>query len=212
MIAYFKMSEADRLALSNNQAAFIKAVELEAADRGIPLPTKLDEALALTGAKGLSIPADATRLFELCAKAKNYGGSERTGIAFRSEADALKALEGALAITESGYDASKKLHIANPFDSFEVRMSYIVHTPQKGYWTTLVEFSEDTEKFDKICEECRDDLEKIRQAAYDAQVTQARRQRYLELANGDEAVAANFWRNAFGTDFPAATAQPKPVN
>ena len=199
---YFDLTTAERLSL--NDANFIRSIELEAAHRGVQLPTKLDDAMNLAGAKGFNIPGDASKVYELCARKTSYGTPERTGIAFLTEEAAKKALEGAVAVSESGYDVNRKLAIQNPYESFEVRIGHIIHTPQKGYWTKLVELTEDTEKFDKLCEECREDLQTIRQAAYDAQVTQQRRARYLELANGDEAVAANFWRNAFGTEFPAA--------
>lgn len=199
---YSALSTSEKLSLDD--AGLLRAITLEAIDRGVSLPTRLSDALKRTDAKGFWVPADAHRLYEICAKGRNYGEPTRTGIAFPTEEAALKALEGAYAVFEEGYDAKKHFKMGNPNDSFEIRLTHIAHVPQKGYWTKLNELMEDTEAFDRVCEECRADLEAIRQKDYDDRVLQEQRKQYLDLANGDEAVAAAFWYKTKGSQWPAA--------
>jgi len=200
MKKYTDLSVSEKLTLDD--AGLCRASTLEAIDRGISPPTKLSDALQRTGARGWWMPADAHRMFEICAKERNYSEAKRTGIAFSTEEAALKALEGAYAVTEEGCDSKKVFKFSNPQDSFEVRLVHMVNMPAKGYWTELTEMTEDNEKFDAVIEECRADLEIVRQREYDRAVLQDQRRQYLELANGDEAVATAFWSKTKHTPWP----------
>lgn len=197
---YFKIPEAERLSLTD--ADLIIAIKLEAIDRGIDLPTSLDESLQRSGAKGFSIPADTSKVFEICAKTSTYGSADRTGIAFQSLEAAQRALEGAFAIVSEGYDARKKSLLVNPFESFEIRVAHLLYTPEKGYWTKLTELTENSESFDQLCEECRSDLERVRQKDYDRRVLQVQRKEYLSLAGGNVEIARAFWAKTKHTSFP----------
>lgn len=210
MNKYSDLSVSEKLTLDD--AGLARAATLEAIDRGISPPTKLSDALQRTGARGWWMPAEAHRMFEICAKERQYGEAKRTGIAFPTEEAAMKALEGAYAVTEEGYDAKKVFKFANPQDSFEVRLVHMVNMPAKGYWTKLTEMTEDNEKFDAVIEECRADLENVRQKEYDRAVLQDQRRQYLELANGDEAVASAFWSKTKHSPWPEAPRfnQPQP--
>lgn len=205
MKKYSDLSASEKLALDENQ--LVRSIELEAIERGIPLPTKLTDALKLTDAKGFWMPADASKVYEICAKNRGYGDAAGTGIAFQTEAQALVALQGALAVVAEGYDATRRFKLVDPGASFEIRVTHIIHVPQKGYWTKLEQLTEDNEKFDALCEECRADLEKVRQKDYDNRVLQVQRQQYIDLANGDEAVARAFWQKTKGTPFPDLTTE-----
>ena len=197
---YSDLSEGEKLSLLD--ADLVRAVTLEAVHRGIAPPTRLDTAISLTGAKGFSMPAEADVVYEICAKTKNYGGVDRTGIAFKSPEKAMQALEGAFAVVTDGFEATEKQRIINPYESFEVRTTHCVYTPNKGYWTKLIELQEDCSKFDEVVEECRQDLEKVRQTVYDREVNQARRKQYVELAGGDVSIARAFWQKTQSTPFP----------
>lgn len=197
---YSHLSVQEKLALDSD--GLYHASILEAIDRGISPPTRLSDALNLKDAKGWWVPADATKVYQLVAKNQNYGEGKGTGIAFLTEEAAKAALTGAFAIYEEGYGDKRRNVLANPFESFEVRISHIINTPMQGYWTKLSEYSEDTEPFDNVMEECRADLEMVRQNEYNRTVLQEQRKQYIDLAGGDEAIARAFWAKTKGTAFP----------
>lgn len=196
---YYALTKEQRLSLTNEE--LFRVVKLEAVERGIPLPTTLSEELKQSDAKGFHVPPDAVRVFELMSVSSNYGSPTGTGIAFRTEEDALRALDGALAVFEDGYGDKKQMKLADP-NKLGIRQTYLTRRPPSNYFTKLETLYEDTEKFDELCEECRADLETIRQDDYNRRVLQVQRAQYIELANGDESVAAAFWAKTKGTPFP----------
>ena len=198
---YTELTAAQKLGLTPE--ALLVTVKLEAIARGIELPTELGEQLLRTEAKGFNLPPDAVRFFELCAKTANYGAASPTGIAFRTEAEALRALEGAVSILSEGYDQNKRTLLGDPAE-LKIQTVWVTNRPLQSYWTALKTFEEDTTKFDELCEECRKDLAAVRQAEYDTRISQQQRKQYLELADGNAEIAAAFWRKTKGTDFPAA--------
>lgn len=196
---YYALTKEQRLSLTNEE--LLRAVKLEAVERGIPLPTTLSDILKQSDAKGFHVPPDATRLFELMSVSSSYGNPSGTGIAFLTEEAALRALDGALSIWEEGYGDKKQTKLADP-TKLGIRQTYVTLRPPSSYFTKLETLNEDTEAFDALCEECRVDLETIRQDDYNRRVLQVQRAQYVELANGDEAVAAAFWVKTKGTAFP----------
>lgn len=199
---YYALTREQKLALSSEQ--LLQAVNLEAVERGISPPTRLSDQLRSIDAKGFSIPPEATRFFELMAPANTYGEGSRTGIAFQTEELAKAALEHAFSVVEEGYDAKRTYKMGDPA-KFGIRCVYVTNRVAQGYWTKLEALKEDTEKYDELCEECRVDLEKVRQDDYNQRVTQTQRAQYLELAGGNADIAAAFWLKTKGTPFPPET-------
>lgn len=198
---YSDLSIAEKLSLDSE--GLLRAATLEAIDRGISPPTRLSDALNLKDAKGWWVPGDATKVYELVSKNRAYSEPLGTGIAFLTEDAAKAALTGAFAVVSDGYDAKKRYKLVDPIDSFEIRITHIVHTPAQGYWTKLKEFEDmDSVKFDEVIEECRADLEAARQKEYDSRVLQEQRKQYIELAGGDETIARAFWAKTKGSAFP----------
>ena len=103
-----------------------------------------------------------------------------------------------------GYDAKKGHQMGDP-EKFGIRCVYVTNRTPQSYWTKLEALKEDTEKYDELCEECRVDLEKVRQDDYNQRITQTQRAQYLELAGGNADIAAAFWLKTKGTPFPPET-------
>ncbi len=196
---YYALTREQKLALSSED--LLQAVNLEAIERGISPPTRLSDQLRNIDPKGFTIPPEATRFFELLAPTNTYGNGERTGIAFQTEEQAKAALEHAFSVIEEGYDAKKGYKMGDPA-KFGIRCVYVTNRPPQSYWTKLEALKEDTEKYDELCEECRADLEKVRQDDYNQRITQTQRAQYIELAGGNLEIAAAFWLKTKGTAFP----------
>lgn len=200
---YTDYSSAEKMTLSADELE--KSVKLEAIDRGIPIPTTLDSRLKQIEAKGFNMPAEYSEFFMITARKSEYGAPEHTGIAFKSLHDANKALNGAYLVYEEGYNEKRRMKLGQPL--FSVEQIMVVDRWQQTYWTKLVELNEDTTKFDNLCEECRLDLERVRQDDYNRRVIQQQRQQYVDLANGNEEIASAFWLKTKGTDFPTKIEQ-----
>lgn len=204
MKKYSDLSTAEKLSLDSEGLS--KAATLEAIDRGISPPTRLSDALNLKDAKGWWVPADATKVYELVSKNRAYSEPLGTGIAFLTEDAAKAALTGAFAVVLDGYDAKKRYKLMDPTDSFEIRITHIVHTPLSGYWTKLNQHDDaDSAKYDEVLEECRFNLEGLRQQEYNRGVLQEQRKQYIDLAGGDETIARAFWSKTKSSPFPEAS-------
>lgn len=193
---YFDLTEEQKLALSDIELD--KAVKLEAAHRGLQIPIPVDQLLNNTPEVAFHTPEDSITIYELCSK-NSWGSAERTGIGFRTEAAAFKALEGALRVKEDTYPKVKR-SIADP--DFTVQAVRIATFPEQTWQTKLDQLKDDYEPFNKLAGEIFDDLSSVRQAAYDRRVRDAKRRQFMELAGGDEDIARKFWANIEKTEWP----------
>lgn len=197
MKRYFDLTETEKITLSQEQ--FVEAVKIEGIHRGIKPPIALDQAINQLGFNGFTIPADSTCFYEIMHP-RNYGGCDPTGICFKTLESARLALQGAICIVEDGYGADKRHKIIE--GEFSVRETYLTNLKQKSFTIKLEELIQESEAFEKLSEECAEDLSRIRQAKYDAAVRSNKRRQYLELAKGDEGIAKNFWSKTEGSDWP----------
>lgn len=184
---YTALSAEQKLALTSEDLDI--AIQLEAAERGIPIPITFSDAINQIGYVGHSIPAEAVGFYEIHTGA--YNGS--TGVCYKTEDAALKALEGAIHIKEEGYAENRRKKIQD--SDFTVRKVFLTHSKAAQFGAAVKQYEDDREPYDKLCEEVSSDLRAIRQADYDARIIAEKRAKYLALANGDEATAERFWNN-----------------
>lgn len=196
---YFDLTETEKLALSSESMA--DAVKIEAIHRGIKTPITLDNIVENLGCTGFQLPADCKTFYEICTP-KNYGGIERSGICFITPDQARNALTNAIFIEEEGYPV-KRARVVN--GDFSVMERYVSAFPLTNFSTKLKEYEENEpcEEFKKLCEECRDDLQSIRQRIYDAEVRARKKAEYLRLAQNNEEIAKAFWTKAESGEWPA---------
>ncbi len=152
------------------------------------------------GYVGYSIPADTVGFYEIMTPGR-HSGQERSGVCFKTESEALTAIQGAIAICEDGYPVRKNVFVNG---EFAVQKVYISHAGGKNMGIGVKQFEEEREPYEKLCEEVRLDLSGLRQASYDEQVIAVKRAKYLQLANGDEATAERFWNNLEKNQWPTA--------
>lgn len=196
---YYEYSEAERVALTPEQT--LDAVKIEAISRGIRPPLASDEALASAGYAGFQIPANSARVFEVVNTA---GYSRGTGLVYKTLEEAERAIIGGLGVGET-YRAGKTVTVLQDA-VLSVQTRYVGVTETTSFLTKLQEYVEaeaDVTAFEKLSEECRDDQARIKQAAYDKAVRSRKRAEYLQLARGDEAIAAAFWRKVESGEFPS---------
>ena len=62
----------------------------------------------------------------------------------------------------------------------------------------MKEEAPDLEPYEKLYEECCENLRELRSNAYRREVRMAKREKYLALAKGDLAIAKNFWASTEG--------------
>ena len=196
---YTDYSSSEKLALTPDELE--KSVKLEAIHRGVAVPITLDAKLKQIEAKGFNMPAEYSEFFMLMAQSASYNSPEATGIAFKSLEQAKAALNGSYLVYQDGFD-HKRCWKLGPTDGFSIQQVCVVDRWQQSYWTKLQELSEDTQRFDDLCEECRLDLEKVRQDDYNVRVNQVARQQYIDLADGNEEIARAFWIKTKGSPFP----------
>lgn len=196
---YFDLSAAEKLALTGEQ--FQDAVRIEAIHRGVKPPTTLSDALRQACFTGFVMPREAVTVFEVIVSGK-YSGISETGLAYLSKERALAALEGAVGIDVDGYGAASKRSIREA--ELSIREAALTLVEPRQFNSTIKEFTEDNKPFEKLAEECRDDLSSIRQADYDHKVNLTKRAEYMRLAGNDETIARAFWAKTEGTEFPIA--------
>jgi hypothetical protein len=201
MKRYFDMTEDEKLAL--NETDLYASVKVEGVHRGIKPPLTLDQAIAQVGYTGFTIPADAVAFYELTVPGEySHNPNTGTNLCFKTQAEAERALVGAIVVVESGYNEGRHNKIVG--GSPGVRAVWVTQSKQKSLFTKLEELKQDNTDFEKLAEECRDDLSRIRQERYNTRVRSEKRKQYLELAQGNEEIAKSFWAKTEGTDFPAA--------
>lgn len=195
---YFDLTESEKLALSSE--AMMDAIKIEAIHRGIKTPLSLDNIMENLGCSGFQLPADCKIFYELCTP-KKYGGIERSGICYVSADQARAALNNAICVEEDGYPVKSHKIIEGEFTVME---RYVTSYPVTTFATKLKQYEDDTpcEEFTKLCEECRDDLQSIRQRIYDAEVRARKKAEYLRLAQGNEEIAKAFWAKAESGEWP----------
>jgi hypothetical protein len=199
MKRYFDMTEDEKIAL--NEIDLYGSVKVEGIHRGIKPPLTLENAIAQVGYVGFTIPADAVCFYELTAKADTYSGPSNSGICFRTQAEAERALAGAIYIKDPDY-STKERRICDA--TLGIQTVWITRSTPVQLSAKLEELKQDNADFEKLAEECRDDLSRIRQERYNTRVRSEKRKQYLELAQGNEEIAKSFWAKTEGTDFPAA--------
>ena len=198
MKRYFDLTEAEKLALSSEQMT--DAVKIEAIHRGIKTPLSLDNIVENLGCSGFNLPADCKIFYEICTP-KQYGSIERSGICYTTAEAARAALSGSICVQEDGYPHKRAKIIEGEFSVME---RYVTTFPITTYASKLKQYEEDTpcEEFTKLCEECRDDLQSIRQRIYDAEVRARKKAEYLRLAQNNEEIAKAFWSKAESGNWP----------
>jgi hypothetical protein len=198
---YTSLTDAQKLALNSEE--FLIAVKLEGIDRGIKPPLTLENALRQSEMQGFSMPPDAVFFYEIIAP-KSYS-AERTGVCFKTIEEAQRAIQGAFGIYQDGYGATASDRLADA-SGFQIRQVWISHTKPKQYWTKLEEFMQDDKEFEALCDECRNDLQALRQREYDKAVALRKRAEYMALAKGSAEIAAAFWAKTERTEFPTEAA------
>lgn len=199
MKRYYEYTEAERADLDGD--VFYDAVKREAISRGIKPPVPFSERLKTSGFVGYRVPADAVKFYEVCVP-QSYGEPKRSGLAFRTEEEAARAMQGAIGIYEDGYGASARMKIAS--GEFQIRHTYVNFGGPRNYAAAITESEDDrsTEAFDTLANECRDDAQRIRQEAYNKQVRADKRVEYLRLAGGNVEIATAFWGKVEHGGFP----------
>lgn len=199
MKRYYEYTEVERAALDGE--AFYDAVKREAITRGIKPPVPFSERLKTVGFAGYRVPADAVKFYEIVMP-QRYGGGKPTGLAYRTEEEAQRALHGAVGLSEEGYGATARTVIAA--GEWGVRHTYVSLAGAKDYTAAITESDDDcsTEAFDTLADECRDDAQRIRQEAYNKQVRAEKRVEYLRLAGGNAEIATAFWTKVETGSFP----------
>lgn len=207
MKRYYDLTTEEKLKLSGD--AIHDAIKLEAIHRGIKPPVTLEGVINQHGFVGFVTPPDSVNFYELCGP-QQYGESvQPTGIAYKTEAEALRALENCIFLTADGYGADKKCKPVAGIGS--VRVARISLTPRpKSFASTFQEYSqaEDDEKYETLSKEIQDELNGIWQADYNMRVQNERRKEYMRLAKGDEDVAKAFWSRSERTEWPVAELVP----
>ncbi len=201
MKAYSALSVAEKLALSSDADGLLRAIKLEAAERGVLIPTPLSNDERSLVAASFSLPPDAVCVYELFGGASAYSAPTATGIAFRSKEQAERALAGALNLYSDGYGADERWSFGDPA-KLSIMVRWVNNLPAKTFSAAPAALVEDRKPFEALCEECKADLESVLQSEYDQKVVQRARAEYLDLAGGDEEVAARFWAKAGKGEWP----------
>lgn len=198
MKRYSELTTEEKLAL--NQEDFVNSVHIEAIHRGARPPLKLDDVLNQQAFNGFQIDPDSVPFYEIVLR-KSYGFQE-TGLCFKTEEEALNACKGAMGILDERYGADKRPRVV--VGDFVIQARRVSLTKTKWFQVNLEEYINENEPFDEVCEECTSDLSNLRQIKYNNDVLKLKRQQYLDLAKGDEAIASAFWAKTEGGPFPSA--------
>ena len=187
---YTHLSEEEKKTLTSDD--FETAVKLEAIARGISLPITLSQELMEKPLISFNRPADSVIFYEITTVAE-YGGIDRSGIAYRTQEEARRALQGVVCVTEDRYGNKGPKIVVGEVSIRETAVSF--SSPQ--YYQAKVEgYEQNTEAFDKVAEECRENWREIQQAEYNKKVLAEKKAQYLTLAQGNEEIARAFWRKA----------------
>jgi len=200
MKRYYDLTQEEKLALAGQEIH--DAIKLEAVHRGIKPPITLDAIINQHGFQGYTTPPDSVIFYEIQTEGRYGGSASGSGIAYKTEAEALRALEGAVIIGSDGYGATAKMMVFSGAPS--VKMVPISLSKPKPFWSTLEEYGQpdDDASFETLAEEIRLELNTLWQERYNKQVRSEKRKEYLRLANGDEAIAKAFWSKTESGEFP----------
>lgn len=201
MKRYYDLTEAEKLALSGE--AIHDSIRLEAIHRGIKPPVTLGSIINQHGFQGFTVPADSVVFYELCT-ASQYGRCEGSGLAYKTEAEARRALEGAVSLFEDGYGSTKQKKLAQGDISYQA--VFLTLQKPKNFAAELESYcqGDDDSNFERLSEEIRKELNALWQASYDKKVRQEKRKEYLRLAQNDEAIAQAFWSKTERDPWPEA--------
>lgn len=196
---YTALSAAEKLALTSEELD--RAILIEAAERGVAIPITLDEALRSSEFQYLrhQIPTEAVAFYELVTPT-SYSRNE-SGVFYKTEAEAERALEGACRICEEGY-GDKKLKITQ--GDFAVQKKWLSVSKGGQLVKALESYEQDLEPYKALVKEIHDDLAELRQARYNESVRTAKRDKFLELAGGNIEIAKRFWSNTESAAWPEA--------
>lgn len=186
--------------LSLTPESFLKAVKLEAIDRGIKPQITIEDAIRRTEFVGYQINPEHVSVFEVL-RPNRYNDSKSTGLCYLDRELAEKALNGAVSCEDEGYGADKRTTINS--GEFAIGERFISLTKMKNVQTKIEEFFQDDKEFDAVAEECRLDLQTLRQAEYDTRIRNRKKAEYLELADKNETIARAFWAKTEKTEWPA---------
>jgi hypothetical protein len=196
---FAEYTNAELLTISNEELN--DALRIQAINQGITPPVSLPEALRKSEWAGYQLPAESITVYEL-----HVGGYGGTGAGYLTMDKAQSALDGLVRI-EHGYgNTAPKLKDAEA----KFMAVHIGVTRGSSKFERFEEFTQNTEAFDKMVDECMDRLSSIRQAAYDAKVRAEKRKEYLRLANDNEQVAIAFWNKVEIGPWPDADEEYAP--
>ncbi len=198
MKPFSEYTDAELLGLDNE--TFNDSVRVEAIQRGIKPPVPLSEALRSSEWRGYQAPGDAAAVWEILAPSE-YGSARGSGIAYQTEEQARRAMEGALSIRNDEYGTDKGFKF-NQQDGWAVRKVLIGASKSSQAWAKFEEYRQDDTDFNKVVEECTTRWSTVLQAAYDAKVRAERKAEYLRLAAGNEEIAKAFWAKTERTEWP----------
>lgn len=176
------------------------AVRIEAIQRGVQPPVTLSEALRSSEWRGYQLPAEHTAVYEVCVKEDAYSSLRATGVAYLSENRATAALSGLVVVDENRYGKSGPIIKVNAECS--VAKKFIGVSAAESKAAKLEGFLQDNTEFDKIEEECRARLGRVRQDDYNRRVSLEKKTEYIRLAGGDEGIAKSFWAKVEKTEWP----------
>lgn len=198
MTRYYDLTESQKLALSANELQ--AAIELEAIHRGIKPPIKLSDILNQHPYVGYTTPEDAVTFYEV-TRPSEYGGWQGTGLAFKTEAEAVKASQNGICIHTETYQQTSKILAGE----FGVRVVKISLTKQKTFAAKIEDYGQDDTDFNNLAEECMKEIGGIHQRDYDQRVNAEKKANYLRLAQGNEEIAKAFWAKTERCDWPETT-------
>lgn len=204
MKRYTELTKQEKIALSND--GFYDAVKLEAIQRGISPPITLSEALRTLEFRGFNIPPDAVSFYEISIP-EEYSNTKETGIAFRTNEEAKRALQGAVCIGRDYGGSNPKIKNAN----FSIRETFVTLVSPRCFGAELESFKQDAKPFEALADELSKDWSAVLQEDYNARVNAEKKVQYLALAQGNEEIAKAFWAKAERSEWGQSPDAPLPV-
>lgn len=200
MKRYYDLSFQEKLTLDSE--SFSQAVRIEAIHRGLKPPISFDELLNQGTYPSFTLPAERTAFYEI-VRPGSYR-EERTGMCFKTQAEAESALKGCYSVSRD-YNGVAEIHQG----SWSVQTVYLTqpHVARKA--KTVDEYTQDNSQFFALLDECEKDLQSARQSDYDRKVAAAKREEYLRLAGGQEEIAKSFWAKTESIPWPQ---DEQPIN
>lgn len=192
MKAYYQLTREEKIKLSSDE--LVDAVKLEAINRNIKPPVTLSDALKATEWVGYQVPAKSMPVYTIRI---GYHGSS---FGYLDKELATKALDG-MVLFEQGYGTNgAKIKTEEP----TIEVKWVGASPAYSKAAAFEDYFQDDTEFNKLRDECVEELRKIHQEEYDTKVRKERRAEYLRLANGNEEIAMAFWSKAERTEWPSA--------